>query len=877
MNRSLTFRTVLFASFFLAAAVPLAVVGTVASRSLYAQGRENLEAQNLVLARAVRGEVRALLQQPATVLDMVASVAFAPPLHDQIPVDRVLRRVVRAFPYFESIFCLGKDGRIEHLGLSGPLAGKEADYLGMDLSGQTFFREGFPGGRGRWSDTFLSVTAGQVSVTYALPIRDGVLAGVFSVGRLADLVGRVRLTGRLDVWILDRTGTVIFHPDETVAARRTNLANLEPVRAALDGNEGTWLFPLGARRFLGSAVRIPETGWVVLVTEDARFAFGPITRLQQVFAGATLAAVAVALLAATLLARRVVRPLGGLEATAARMAAGEYDAPVPDSPLAEIRHLADGFRAMARAVRERERALETSRSRYLQLFNGGTDAVFVHPMGSPDDPWGRFVEVNDGACVLLGRPREELLGLRPQQTVAHRSDQRVADAYRTLAQVGSARFETALRARDGEEIPVEIAARVFDLDGEPMILAHVRDLRERKRAERERAALEEKVRQAQKLESLGVLAGGIAHDFNNLLMGVLGNADLALGKLPPGSPARPNVEAVVTAAERAAELTNQMLAYSGRGNFVVERLDLSGLVRETAHLLRTAISKKAVLRFDLQNGLSAIQADPTQVRQVVMNLITNASDALEGEDGVIWVRTGQVEADRSCLGAGPEYGDLSPGRYAYVEVEDNGCGMDADTRERLFDPFFTTKFTGRGLGLAAVLGIVRGHRGAIRLDSEPGRGTTFRVLFPVSDGPLAGQAPTDDAVGEPTGEAVLVVDDDPSVLEVAGAMLRAHGYRVFTAADGREGVRLFREKASDISAVILDLTMPRMGGEDAFREIHRIRPDTPVILASGYTETDATGRLGGLGIAGFIQKPFRVADLLAVVGRALSRERRSPG
>ncbi len=368
-----------------------------------------------------------------------------------------------------------------------------------------------------------------------------------------------------------------------------------------------------------------------------------------------------------------------------------------------------------------------------------------------------------------------------------------------------------------------------------------------------------------------MLAGGIAHDFNNLLMGVLGNADLALLQLPPEAPGREHVKKIVTAAMRAAELTNQMLAYSGKGRFVVEALNVNRIIEEMDHLLGTVLSKKTSLRFHLAPDLPMVEADASQLRQVVMNLLTNASEALGESSGTVLVTTGVMVADAAYLRGCTLSEELLPGRYVYLEVSDAGQGMDAATRARIFDPFFTTKFTGRGLGLAAVLGIVRGHRGGIKIYSEPGKGTTFTVLFPAGEGATAFPESTHEEAGAvDQAGLVLVVDDDPSVCDVARAMLEAAGFQVVVAADGREAVDLFRARAPEISLVLLDMTMPRMGGEEAFREIRRIRGDARVILSSGYNEQDATNHFAGKGLAGFIQKPYRVAALAAKVREALA-------
>jgi PAS domain S-box-containing protein len=396
------------------------------------------------------------------------------------------------------------------------------------------------------------------------------------------------------------------------------------------------------------------------------------------------------------------------------------------------------------------------------------------------------------------------------------------------------------------------------------------DITERKREEEEYRRLQARTQHSQKLESLGVLAGGIAHDFNNLLMAILGNADLALLKLPPESPGRQFVEKVETAARRAAELTNQMLAYSGKGRFVAQTIRLERLVEEMAHLLEAVISKKAVIRFDFARDLPGITADPGQVHQIVMNLITNASEAMGSEGGTIRVATGIAEADRAYLNRCYLGEELAEGRFVYLQVSDAGCGMDEETRQKIFDPFFTTKFTGRGLGLAAVLGIVRGHGGAIDVRSELGRGCTFRVLFPEPEA-VEESAPVaaGDRRNRPQDATILVVDDDEAVREVASTMLEEAGFQVLMAVHGRDGVETFRRHQDEIALVVLDKTMPEMDGEEALRAMRGIRSDVRVVLTSGYTEQEAASRFAGQGLSGFLQKPYLSEDLVRLVCEAL--------
>jgi PAS domain S-box-containing protein len=385
----------------------------------------------------------------------------------------------------------------------------------------------------------------------------------------------------------------------------------------------------------------------------------------------------------------------------------------------------------------------------------------------------------------------------------------------------------------------------------------------------ERKAMEGGMRQAAKLESLGVLAGGIAHDFNNLLTGILGNASLAADSLSPNSPVRSILGDVVLASERAAHLTRQLLAYAGKGRFVLQLIDLAELVKEIGALVRMSIPRNVQLRFDLGKA-PAVLADPGQMQQLVMNLVINGAEAIPpGEPGTVAIGTGSHEIDEDYIRQTLSPGEIAPGPYVYLEVHDTGTGMDEDTISRIFDPFFTTKFTGRGLGLAAVLGIVRGHKGALKVYSAVGKGTTFKVLLPVAEADDIPVPAKKEATGLEGSGIVLVIDDEDIVRRATKATLERYGYTVVLAADGGEGVDMFRSMANRVSAVLLDLTMPVISGEDALRQIHAINPNVKVILSSGFNEVEAVRRFTGKGLAGFLQKPYTAQRLAEMVRRVI--------
>lgn len=400
-----------------------------------------------------------------------------------------------------------------------------------------------------------------------------------------------------------------------------------------------------------------------------------------------------------------------------------------------------------------------------------------------------------------------------------------------------------------------------------------RELRE-SALRRERRNLEEQLRHAQKLESLGLLAGGVAHDFNNLLTGILGNASLVLETIGPDPAVQGMLTDIIRASERAADLTRQLLAYAGKGKFVIEPVDTSALVRDISELLRTSVPRTVELSLALGNSLPKVEGDPSQIQQLVMNLILNAVEAAGERPGNVRVITA-----RRDIGPGDALPHFrpeppTPGSYISIEVIDDGCGMNEATKTQIFDPFFTTKFTGRGLGLAAALGIVRGHNGYIGVDSREGSGSTFTVLLPaMAEGPGEIADPERQAEPVPGAGVILIVDDEEVVRRTARHALEHHGYTVFEAADGRDGADLFSRLHDRISAVLLDVTMPRMDGYETWKYIRHSRPDMKIIVSSGYEEFDALKLFADAPEVFFIKKPYTAAALAAKVSAVLHSPR----
>ena len=409
-------------------------------------------------------------------------------------------------------------------------------------------------------------------------------------------------------------------------------------------------------------------------------------------------------------------------------------------------------------------------------------------------------------------------------------------------------YNTALRDEEGRFI-----GAIFQAD----------DITERRQAE---SAL----RQAQKLESLGVLAGGIAHDFYNLLTAILGNAEVAKSLVHDHPVLQAALQRIEATTQRGSDLARQLLAYAGKAHFAIQPIDLNTIILELGDLLAVSISKKVSISTFLQPGLPAVEADSAQFQQVVMNLVINASEAIGDRPGTVTLRTRAITSTRADLAADFPGQVLEPGTYVRLDVEDDGCGMDAETIGRIFDPFFTTKFTGRGLGLSAMLGIVRGHHAGLRVHSRPGKGTTFTLLFPASKAALPVPLPPPE-VDEPVSGTVLVVDDESIIRDLARGALQGLGYRVLEARDGLEAVEFFEAGLEPVDLVLLDMTMPRMGGAEAFRRIRTLAPGTRVLLTSGYTQRESLESLVDLPPDGFLQKPFRIRELAGKVREVLQR------
>lgn len=516
--------------------------------------------------------------------------------------------------------------------------------------------------------------------------------------------------------------------------------------------------------------------------------------------------------------------------------------------------------------KQTEAALRESEKRYRTLFDSAADAIFVHEFGTP------FLDVSRSACERLGYTREELLQMTPGDIAHPEYTQLIPGRLEALRENGYVVFEAAQITRDGETIPVEGNSRVIEYRGKKAVMTVSRDIRERKQAEEERELLLERLRQAQKMESIGTLAGGIAHDFNNILSPIIGYTEMTAETLPQDSTARSNLNEVLRAAYRARDLVRQILVFSRHGEQEQIPLNLQYIVKEVIKMLSATLPATIEIRHDIKRDCGIIRADPAQMHQILMNLCTNAYHAMPEKGGILEITLDNTEITPDDLAA---YPGVSPGDYVRLSVSDTGHGMNQEVMARIFDPYFTTKDKGKGtgLGLSVVHGIVKHHYGHINVYSEPGKGTAFHIYLPMITEKLPKPKPAYGLSAIPGGnERILLVDDETAIVEMEQQVLERLGYKVAGVSSATDALNVFRKDPKGFDLIITDTTMPEMTGVDLCREILKIRPDMPIILCTGFSEIITKEKAIEMGIREFLMKPVLIKDMAKTIRKLMDCE-----
>ncbi|MBF0551922.1 MAG: response regulator [Deltaproteobacteria bacterium] len=847
-------KAILLFSFVFVGGLPILVMGFIAGRIISADVAQSVRTKNLLIAQSLSAEVDSFLQNSFSFLRQIEETVIEKryPKEDDITV--YLGSMMKTIKEFESVEILDEEGIVRFMFPPDP------NVIGINCSGQTFYSQAKRQNQPYWSPTFISMLTGKPTLTLAFPVKGGMIVGSLDLASLNAVTDKISAGRQGCALIVDQEGTVIAHPDRQKISERYNLKHLLSSGRKNQLMEGNLSYREDGRDYLASLSRVPHTRWMVVITVPADEAFEPVARIRALFGTGTVVIVLMAVIIVFLSLRRVSAPLSRLVHDTRRIADGQYTLEERPPSYKEINDLVDHFRRMAGVLRSREDALRQLSARNAAILDSVPDMIMEM------DIHKTYTWANQAGLRFFGEDvigREASISLQGEQNTYDMVNPMFNDSDQVI------RLDSWQRRQDGEKRLLSWRFKVLKNEQGHVTgsLSTARDITELKRAEDERMNLERQLQQAQKAESLGRMAGSIAHHFNNMLGVVMGNLELALYDLPQESDVRAYLVKSIKASHKAAEISHLMLAYLGQTTGRKEPLDLVEAVRETLPLLSASIPGKVYLKTEIPPAGPIILGDSVHIKQILSNLVTNALEAIgEGEGEIVLALRIVGKAETRELRLFPLDWDLNREDYVCLSVSDTGCGMDAATQEKIFDPFFSTKFTGRGLGLSVVLGLVRAQDGAIAIDSRPGCGAVFRVFFPIHT-QEALPSPKEEPIVSKAVEAgglILVVDDEPMVRNTAQSILeRLLGYKVVTAGDGYEAVEIFRVRKHEFNLVLLDLTMPGMNGWETLSALRAVRTDIPVILASGYDEAQVMQEEHPEWPQAFLHKPYGLSDLKA--------------
>ncbi|OGW29716.1 MAG: hypothetical protein A2X56_06400 [Nitrospirae bacterium GWC2_57_13] len=879
-------RHTLFNIMMLLAIVPVLMTTAADSRREFRQ-METTSVRELESVALKTEEILAFwLKNQLRAVSEVARTASREALKPSARLQETLENTKRLFPDFYNMYIAEASART--VAFHPPVNAKGQSTIGIDFSDRPYYREMKTTGRPVISDVFEG-RGGVFSpiVTLSVPMLkagkfSGYVLGAVNLDHIRDRLATFNQPWLVRTTLLDRNNTVIastradLKPLQTFEQRRTRRPGPPGTKVSLFSLAEPGLPPMEQWRQSYFVRELPfsdDIPWTVVVESPLAPFRERLYRSQIGSFTLILVLILLAVAASQVLSGALVGPLRRLAAVTSNLpsrVSGRERVDLPESPVLEIDSLIKNFRAMAEAlsgkfqeIESANRTIRESEEKYRTLFEQSKDVVFISSRE------GRFLDINPAGIELFGyASKDEMLKMDiPEDLYLNAEDRRrLIDNYGQKGYVKD--FEVVMKKKDGEPVTVLITATVEhdEAGGISMFRGTMRDVTQLKK-------LEQLLLQAQKMEAVGQLAGGVAHDFNNILTAIVGYGNLATMQMSEDDPLRMNVENILAAAERAANLTHGLLAFSRKQIINPKPVQVNAVVRDVEKLLRRLIGEDIEFRTVLTPDDPTVMADSGQIQQVLMNLATNARDAMPN-GGALTIETSLVHWKSGSAASGvPEQAS----DFVLVALSDTGAGMDEKVRSRIFEPFFTTKEVGRGtgLGLAIVYGIVAQHDGFIEVSSIPGSGTTFRVHLPVVPAAKGEAVVTNVQPLRGGAETVLVAEDDPAVRELIVDVLGKYGYRVLAAGDGEEAVRLFHENAERIDLLLLDVIMPKKNGRDVLREIASARPGIRALFLSGYT-ADIIQRQGlDDASPAVIMKPVSLSDLLGAVRAALDKGRGS--
>ncbi|QTA79788.1 Two component system sensor histidine kinase, PAS and double cache domains-containing [Desulfonema limicola] len=839
-------KQILIISFIFITIIPVIIISIISLQILITAMEKEISDKNQIIAESISGEVERFLDEPAGLIKQIAGVIENNLLISPDSTGKYLDTVLDSYPFFEGIKILDNQGRILYI------SPYNEDFIGIDFSSQPFFINKLKNNTHVWSSTYISMETGQPALTLSYPLKNGMIAGHLNLSYLQGLIDRVK-PGTWYAVITDKDGTLIAHPDKSQVSQQMNLSNVFAVKMGLEDNQGTYFYEYMDIKFIGSAAIVSPTGWVVGVFQKFGDAFASVIKIKIVIFSGICIFFIIALILCLAIVKRITTPLSLLIDYSKNISQGNYN--IFHMPLSyfEINELAENFRIMARAVQSREQELAYEKLFIDSALNSLTDTFFVF-----DPSNGKPIRWNKSFKMISGYTDKEI------------SEMKAYDFYYNTEDLekGAENLEINFITKAGEKIPSEYSASAIknENNNSLYIICVGRDIRKRKK-------LEEQLKQAHKMEAIGTVAGGIAHDFNNILGIIVGNAELALDDVPQWNPACNNIEHIKAASLRAKKVIQQLLNFSRKNIQIRVPFIIQDIINESVKLLRSSIPHSINIEIEMPEEPIIIMADPSQIHEMLVHIFSNAFHAMEENGGILKIRLTQVELEQEKTNG---YHIIKPGQYVKLEISDTGCGISYEIKNKIFDPYFTTKEVGKGagMGLSIVHGIVKSNEGMISVYSEPGKGTSFIIFFPIIDehNDIIGKGPSELPKGN---EKILFVDDEEFLLDIGQQILNRLGYIVEIQTNPLEALKIFRLNPKEFSLIITDMTMPDLRGDQFVKEIKKICPEIPVILCTGFSNKMNKEQADKIGIARCIEKPLNQREMAVAIRDVLDKKARA--
>lgn len=855
MKPGSSLRNTLARNYILIGLLPVLIIGLASQIILSSSLSREITTKNYALATSLSEAVQTFLKEPLSLMYQVSEVLSTPSLLSGNNMATYLNSVVNNYPFFEMVQYLDRDGRVICV------APSEEAYINTDMSRQEFFMATRTLKKPYWSSTFNSTRSGSPTLTLSIPLKQRMIVGYLNLETLSSMVQKLSNEHQFAV-ITDHDGTVI---GDLTPKRVYHRINMQAIKDGLAGNTETFTITDQGVKMLGSVVTVPLTNWLVIFFQCHDDAFAPLSNINRMlFFGIGLTAL-IAIAAALLCAKMTCRPLFELMNDVQRVADGDYTTSAIRKGYLEIQQLRENFTKMAAAIMLREQNIKNSERLHRDLIEAIPHGIQENDLNGiitfTNSSYDRILECDKGAAI--GRP------IWATQ-VSEEKQLELQEYFKYLVRkqpIPTPYIASAITYK-GNIIEIQVD---WQYNRDPAgnltgFISVITDITEKKQ-------LEDNLRQAHKMEAVGTLAGGIAHDFNNILAAIMGYSEMVLNVLPPGSPEYEDQQQIIKASHRAKDLVQHLLLFSRKQGHSKGPVAIDNVVHEAMKLLRASLPSTITFDLHIDRNTGIIEADPTQIHQVIINLCTNGAHSMENRGGHLTISLKKQNVSGMDHQKPPE---LSPGSYACLSIADTGDGIEAKHLPRIFEPFFTTKERGKGtgMGLAVVHGIVASHHGAITVDSTVGKGTEFKVYFPVIHMQLVEDCESDDFYSG-NQEHILIVDDEEPIAMVTSALLERIGYTTTAVTDSRKALHLFLDNADQYDLVITDQTMPGITGFELSRAIIARRPDIPVLLCTGYSSVVSSEQARAAGIADFAIKPVTKQNLYQKVSALLENPRPS--